>query len=102
MTLYPPQEKAHFLRMLPAHAKSHMRFVDPSTISPVILHKFQGENRMPKVVLLQSTKGMVVIQYLRYSHFVVGEPVFRVVALDMQGLCLDKYEHNGSETVHKE
>jgi len=57
---------------------------------------------MPEVVLLQLTEGMVVIRHLRYSCSVVGEPVFRVVALDMQGWCLNKYEPNGSETVHKE
>jgi len=57
---------------------------------------------MPEGVLLQSTEGMLVIRHLRCSCFVVGEPVFRVVALDMHGWCLDKYEPNGSETVHKE
>ena len=102
MTLYPPQEKANLRSMLPAHAKSHMRFVHLSTISPVILHKLRGENRMPEVVLLQSTEGVLVIRHLRCSCRVVGEPVFGVVALYMQGWCLDKYEPNGSETVHKE
>jgi len=85
MTLYPPQEKTDFRSMLPAHTKFHMRFVHPSTMSPVILHEFRGENRMPEVVLLQSAEGMVVIRHLRCSCFVVGEPVFGVVALDMQG-----------------
>jgi len=44
---------------------------------------------MPKVVLWQSTEGMLVIRHVGYSCFVVAKPLFRIVALDMQSWCLD-------------
>ena len=55
---------------------------------------------MPEVILGHSTEGIVVVRHQRCSCFVIGEPVFRVVALDMQGLCLSGYEANRSETIH--
>ena len=40
---------------------------------------------MPEVILGHSTEGMVVVRLQRCSCFLVGEPVFGVVALGMQG-----------------
>ena len=40
---------------------------------------------MPKVILGHSAKGMVVVRHPRCLCFVVGEPVFGIVALGMQG-----------------
>ena len=40
---------------------------------------------MPEVILGHSAEGMVVVRHQRCSCFVVGEPVFGVVALGMQG-----------------
>ena len=40
---------------------------------------------MPEVVLGYSTKGMMVVQHQICLCFVVGEPVFGVVVLGMQG-----------------
>ena len=40
---------------------------------------------MPEVLPGHSTEGMVVLRHQRGLCFVVGEPVFGVVALGMQG-----------------
>ena len=56
---------------------------------------------MPEVILGRSTEGTVVVRQQRCSYFVVGEPVFSVVALVMQAWCLSKYEANRSETVRE-
>ena len=40
---------------------------------------------MPEVILGYSTEGLAVVRHQRCSCFVVGEPVFDVVALGMQG-----------------
>ena len=50
---------------------------------------------MSEVILGPSTEGMVVVRHQRCSCFVVGEPVFGVVALG-------KYEANGSEAVRED
>ena len=52
---------------------------------------------MPEIGLEQSTEYIVVVWHQRGSCFVVGEQVFGVVALDMQGWCLGEYKANSSE-----
>jgi len=42
---------------------------------------------------------MIVVRHQHCLRFIVGHPVFVVVALCMQGGCLVKYEANNSETA---